>query len=669
MLEGLRATAVARAAVRAFEQGELRRAADRLRKAEQLFAAAPDSAGRRGDLGRVQHLFGLIHLEEGDFDSALDAFARAEELLGHDARNSVEYGRAMLDTAVALSRLGLGDGAVAYLDRAEQSLGDRPEWRERISDLRRAAQPARRPVVASAAGGPAPDGFSRVRRAAEHFATRDVAKFVAALGMLGDPRRRGERFPQWCDDASARAVAAAASTRDPGLCADAYLHRAGYLLGSGDLAGARDHALRAVAWGDEHAVRTESSLARRLTAAGSEAAREIALVTACRHGDAALAAELIECARLQALGTTVRTVTVDGVSRLGPLRPAAGAPLELRELIDRTGGPGAWWWGAWAFNERIYWSVLADGVADCGLLEAGDDTDLGRLLQELLETASCRTEEAVSAELGRLLVPPVLLRALRRRGRRTDPLSLVLSGTLFAALPVASLGAEPVSPDRFPARLIESAVLRLGPPAVLAEHVARHPTFPAPDLPVSLACVDPTGDLPHARQAPPETAAVLGGATEQSLREALARLGPSHPSLFSFAGHAGAGLDAGLQLRNGELTATRLFTDPCPFPARALLTASTTTGDPGTGAGEWSALAAAVLWSGARQVIATNWPIPDTPFAASFAATLTQALHHTTDAAAAVRTAQLEALAHWRAGDPEAHPLTWSAYAAHGVRW
>ncbi|WP_306214874.1 CHAT domain-containing protein [Actinoplanes sp. RD1] len=667
MLEVLRAVAAARAAVRAFEQGELRRAVHRLRKAEQLFAAAPDSVSRRSDLGRVQHLFGLIHLEEGDFDSALDAFSRAGELLGRDARNRFEHGRAMLDTAVALSRLGLEDVAAAYLDRAEESLGDRPEWRAQIRDLRRVAQPARRPVAASA-GAPASGGeddLDRARQAADYFATRDVARFVASLAMLGDPRRRGERFPRWCDDASARAVAAAAGTGDPRLCADAHLHRAGYLLGAGDLAGARDHALRAVAW----------------SGGRGEAAREIALVAACRHGDAALAAELIEGARAQVLPAArrpapPRPIMVDGVSRLAPLHASAGAPLELRELADRTGGPGAWWWGAWAFNDRIYWSVHADGVADCGLLETGDDTELGRLLGQLSDTSetSYRTEEALAAEIGRLLVPPVLLRALRSRSRRTDPLSLVLSGTLFAVLPVASLGAEPVSPDRFPARLIEAAVLRLGPPAVLADHVATHPTFPAPELTVSLACVDPTGDLPHARRVPADAAEVLGGpdappATEEALREALTRLGPSHPSMFYYAGHAGVGLDSGLQLRSGELTAGRLGTDPCPFPARALLAACTTAGDTGAGAGEWAALAAAVLWSGARQVIATNWPVPDTGFTAAFTTALAEALRHTTDAAAALRTVQLDALARWRAGAREAHPLTWSAYAAHGARW
>jgi hypothetical protein len=91
-----------------------------------------------------------------------------------------------------------------------------------------------------------------------------------------------------------------------------------------------------------------------------------------------------------------------------------------------------------------------------------------------------------------------------------------------------------------------------------------------------------------------------------------------------------------------------------------------------------------VLWKGARQVLATNWPIWDTLFTSEFDLDLVRRLQRHGDAAAALREVQLEALEAWReslhdftgyAGEDMSledfsrlFPLIWAAYSCVGVR-
>jgi hypothetical protein len=297
---------------------------------------------------------------------------------------------------------------------------------------------------------------------------------------------------------------------------------------------------------------------------------------------------------------------------------------------------------------------------------------------------SYREEEALSITLGHRLIPPILRAELRRRAGGDNPLQLVLSGTLFAIVPTALLGIDPVSPDRYPARLIDAAVLRIAPPAALVDHVDRHPTYPVGELPISVACVDPRGDLVHSRRVPPGVEALLAHpeATPQALAKALRQLGPSHPSLFYYSGHASGEGDAesGLALQGQIVTADLIFTAAgngpvLPFPARALLAACSSSGAGGAGAGEWFGLAAAILWAGARQVVATNWRVWDTPFTSRFDLDLAKAMRDPGDAAAALRAVQLKWLQRWRAAPPDADrgesplPVIWSSYICTGTRW
>jgi hypothetical protein len=342
-----------------------------------------------------------------------------------------------------------------------------------------------------------------------------------------------------------------------------------------------------------------------------------------------------------------------------------------------------------------------------------DDTEAGRAFEELLAAspvnheatredvltgplcASYRHEESVCVVLGMHIIPAALRRELASRARSREPLSLVLSGTLFAILPVPLLGIEPLDVDRYPARLVEAAVLRLAPPAALVEHVDRHPLYAIDVMPVGVACVDPTGDLRHARTIPAGTQVALTSgnartdgasrtapAAARHLAAELRALGSSHPSLFYYSGHAGGDGDteSGLVLADGILTAGHVFTDHAgspavPFPVRALLAACSSSGAGGAGAGEWFGLSAAVLWAGARQVVATNWKVWDTPFTSRFDQALVQALRQPADAAASLRAVQLDHLHRWRAaptGRPlsdQPLPVTWAAYACIGTFW
>jgi CHAT domain-containing protein len=133
------------------------------------------------------------------------------------------------------------------------------------------------------------------------------------------------------------------------------------------------------------------------------------------------------------------------------------------------------------------------------------------------------------------------------------------------------------------------------------------------------------------------------------------------------------------------LSAHALFSNaaPLPMPARVLLSACSSAGATGAGGGEWLGLTAAVLWRGARQVIATNWPIWDTPFTTSFDHKLALRLQHDADPAVTLRELQLEALSDWRDSEHDLSdheenglpysardipfPLIWAAYTCVGI--
>jgi hypothetical protein len=84
-----------------------------------------------------------------------------------------------------------------------------------------------------------------------------------------------------------------------------------------------------------------------------------------------------------------------------------------------------------------------------------------------------------------------------------------------------------------------------------------------------------------------------------------------------------------------------------PIPSHVLLSACSSSGAGGAGAGEWLGLAGSLLRGGARQIVATSRPIPDTKFTAEFEFEIIAGMCASGDAAA-LRDSQLKALAEWR---------------------
>jgi hypothetical protein len=212
-------------------------------------------------------------------------------------------------------------------------------------------------------------------------------------------------------------------------------------------------------------------------------------------------------------------------------------------------------------------------------------------------------------------------------------------------------------------------------------------------------CSDPTDDLEFATL-PLDAAEVYGGrrvcaqhaeaqpATRGNLVAALREI-PNSRAVFGYSGHSnpghlGADLACHLALQDGKLTAETIFVgdadgQPIPFCERVLLSACDSAGSSGAGSGEWLGLTAAVLCNGAREVIATSWPVWDLPVTRVVDVQLMEALSGAEDIAAALREVQLTRLAEWRSstsdyserlvpeGASESLPLVWSAYQYVGL--
>jgi CHAT domain-containing protein len=89
-----------------------------------------------------------------------------------------------------------------------------------------------------------------------------------------------------------------------------------------------------------------------------------------------------------------------------------------------------------------------------------------------------------------------------------------------------------------------------------------------------------------------------------------------------------------------------------PIPSHVLLSACSSSGATGAGAGEWLGLGGSLLRGGALQVIATSWPILDSAFTARFELGILKRMCADGDPAAALRQSQLDALSEW-------HSHTW----------
>jgi CHAT domain-containing protein len=90
-------------------------------------------------------------------------------------------------------------------------------------------------------------------------------------------------------------------------------------------------------------------------------------------------------------------------------------------------------------------------------------------------------------------------------------------------------------------------------------------------------------------------------------------------------------------------------------------------GATGSGRGEWLGLSTVCLLAGARSVVGTAWPIPDTPGTLRLEEDLLQRLTAGEDPATALRACQLPRLAEWQAGHGLDAPIVWASFQCIGV--
>lgn len=667
-------------------------------------------------------------------DDALDAYGMAEDLFVRAGGDGEDFGRFLHDMSVFFYEHGVPGPALEYARRSRDVLApfgskyqrDLARWIDRLSSIEEGDGSARS----------APEkgrGFPRIRGRARAEAAQaravqmldgpdarlhvdEIARSIQAAyrqvskrGSIEDACRvlltgldlywTGLDVPSWVLEATTTAMAKAEAAGRVDLVSDALTVLAACLDQRGQTAEALDTALRAIARHDEHMLATESSTFRMLTGRVGEAARALALNLAVTMKDGALAAELIEGARLQvepgeadpddtdparrrSRVRGLRPVSVGGVSRLASyyIPGIAGLPLSLEATIRAIGGETASWWGTWSINQTIYWAVFLDGHWTCGSLSLAEGTELRSLLsravdasmhnprasvRELITGEWCRNvaaEELLSADLGEALIPPELRqRLLETAGIK--PISLVIAGNFPVLIPWPLLG---LGGDFFsrPIRFLEAAVLRVAPPAILVERAVKSGTPARAVHPVLVACVDPSGNLPFSREIPLGTQTALSGnpasgyppASLDQLAKALAGSAPGAAGLFYYSGHAVANNfsddEDALALSGDSALSAHLLFGPrgenFPFPARSIISACQSSGASGGGAGEWLGLTAALLWCGSRQVVATNWKIWDTPFTSTFDLALADRLRTAEDVALALREIQIEALDKWR---------------------
>jgi hypothetical protein len=673
-----------------------------------------------------------------------DLAVRLNELVG--AEPALQYA---LRAQKVLAEAGSGLSVDQFIDNLRSGSGAMTieDYRSRFKKAREGqrAEVAQALAVALLEAGAASGSLGELHDALKvafdeswnKRASKGFESSIAVLRTMIELYWQGLPLPHWLPEANERALTEIRRSGRADYESDLLAVRAIWLLSKGEQNAGLESALAALARNDEYDLATATALIRLLTGRINEYARQFALHAAIEQRDHKLAAELIESARMQVEPQSaqaspdgpimwarsriahLRPVSAGGRSRLAPLYRSGsdiGAPVAIEDMATAVGGPQAILWAAWLCNDRIYWAVLADGEWSSGEIEFSDGTPLRRLLEETsLTFASNRSadpaqvlrgswsrnviaEEMLSAELGQILIPPPLKAIIAKRPENDPPLSLVLSGNLFAFIPAPLLASHVVKGGI--RRLLEAAILRVAPPAALTDRVAVRPPSTTSRYPLVLTCVDPTGDLAYSRKIPPGTSAVLSGyvrdgyplATLDNLKAALREVNPGDPGLFYYSGHAvqtalGGDSEQGLALSGGDtLSAHMLFQDAAgvSFPSRSLLSACASSGAAGAGSGEWLGLTAAILWQGSRQVIGTNWRILDTPFTQEFDQKLAGSLQTAADAAAALRAVQLDALGQWRSsthdfsdlteeGLPWSHrylalPVIWGAYSCVGVQ-
>jgi hypothetical protein len=139
------------------------------------------------------------------------------------------------------------------------------------------------------------------------YKQKDVNNCLAVLAALLDLYFKALPLPAWAENAARSVVALAEDRPNLDWISQAHGLLATALIAQDRYSAALVHALTAVARHDQFALQTETSMIRSVTNKASSVAREIALESAMELGDAALAAELIESARLQVLPDSSRS--------------------------------------------------------------------------------------------------------------------------------------------------------------------------------------------------------------------------------------------------------------------------------------------------------------------------------------------------------------------------
>lgn len=710
-----------------YELGRYDETIDRLEAAEELFLEA---GGAGIDYAKFLHDFAVTLMDLEMRSSAITHAERSVEAFvaagaTHEARRAANF------HARLVAQYGDGDGPDIEALRAavrtetgwEQAKAAQALALALLDDENCQAHADEiHGCVQMAAKGSRSTGPERL----DHIAT--------ALTLGIELHWRGLPIPAWLAADAQETMRAARGAGRLDIEGSLLAVQALYCLDAGDRPAAINAALDGVARHDELALSTQTSLVRMLTSHVADYTRQAALDAATDDNDALLAAELLESARLQVEPVVsphtapthgrvrsevgaLHAVSVAGSSRLQSRYGARPPTIALEEMIATTGGEDAHWWGAWSANERIYWALRLYGHWSTGKVVVAPRSRISTLVGQAFEQSTlpkrydpvsvlrgpwCRTaddEEAFATELGGHVIPPALQLALEDARRRDDPLSLVLSGNLFSFLPVPLLAVEG---DDGITRIIEGAVLRVAAPAILTRRAARVRPPDVDLFPIVAACVDPRANLQFSQEIPTGARVVLGNAkaaeahpaTRANVTAALPEK-PGAAGIFYYSGHAvarglGADSEDALALGADETLSAGWLLDQAQagrgpaFPSRVMLSACASSGASGSGAGEWLGLTAAALWNGARQVVATNWPIWDTPFTAAFDQAVVGRLRRSDDVAASLRLSQLEALQAWRQSGHDfsdydgqglnleqfstPFPLIWAAYSCVGLR-
>jgi hypothetical protein len=296
-------------------------------------------------------------------------------------------------------------------------------------------------------------------------------------------------------------------------------------------------------------------------------------------------------------------------------------------------------------------------------------------------------ERRGAEELGRGLLPPVLVQSLRSDRAERHTLSVAsrgwLSGVPWDALALGSGAGAP--------RVLERArVLGAVAPALVANRaVAPIDRDPGER---GLAVIDPGppgGRSPQLYPAglPPE---LLPGARIDAAdvcqedgaglsADELSKALLSHPARLFYLGHIhaaapGAPAAAGVVLSVGSradvLTARRWIAEPRRWPAPARVAFVGCAGDD-TGLTEQSGLVAAAINAGARLTTTTRWLLPTDEPGNAVRATTALALavyeaHRAGDLVGTLRAWQLDQLDRWRhTGRSEHSPVLWASLVTY----